>query len=454
MVSSNFSFLAGQFPALEEMGRLAETCLYTDANSCIYKMNSLAVAIVDYIFEFDKLEQPSGKDNTHANRIKFLQEKDLLPKEISDILYVLGIKRDTAADEGHCSFEECRTLIELTHSLSVWFMQVYGDEGYEPAPFVMPDDIRSKAGSQEMPVEAEIQPTEKPPAEKPSAEKPSAGTDSAQEAALPKPAHSREQVSGRMDRAEKASQGTRLSERETRYIIDALIESDSNKEDRARKAVKKSFRLFQLKTMGFISLFIGPLVLFSTSVTYGLKFPDSISETATIANRSGVILPFCLGALALFALTYAIVHAHDLSDKIFSSCTAVGFTIVAMQLCLSDYIEVPRVGLLGVVPEVSNTIHLIGAVGGFGAMIFWIMLCFRKSDKRKELRTKEKNLRDSVYFYLGIAMILSLGLFLLDSAGLFGVRFPVVFVAECAMLLFGGVACLIKGGLFLKDRAP
>ena len=437
MVSSNFSFLAEQFPALEEMGRLAETCLYTDANSCIYKMSSLAEAIVNYIFEFDELEQPSGKDNTHANKVRLLQEKDLLPNEFSDVIYVLGIKRDAVADEGHSSLDECGTLMEMTHSLSVWFMQIYGDEGYEPAPFVMPDDIRSQAGSQEMFEEIE---------------KPSAGPESAQEGALPKPVHARVQASERRERAEKASQKTKLSESETRYIIDSLIESDSNKEERTRKAVKQSFRLFQLKTMGFISIFIGPLVLFSTSVTYGLKFPDSISETATIANRSGVILPFCLGALALFALTYTIVHAHDLMDRIFSSGTALGFTIVAMQLCLSGYIEVPRVGLLGVVPEVSNTIHLIGAVGGFGSMILWVMLCFRKSDRRKELRTKEKNLRDSVYFYLGIAMILSLGVFLLDSTGLFGVSFPVVFVAECAMLLFGGVACLIKGGLFLKDR--
>ena len=49
-------------------------------------------------------------------------------------------------------------------------------------------------------------------------------------------------------------------------------------------------------------------------------------------------------------------------------------------------------------------------------------------------------------------MILSLGLFLINSAGTFGDDFPIVFVAECAMLLIGGIACLIKGGLFLKDK--
>jgi len=85
-------------------------------------------------------------------------------------------------------------------------------------------------------------------------------------------------------------------------------------------------------------------------------------------------------------------------------------------------------------------------------MILWVMLCFRKSDKRKSQRTKEKNTRNNVYFYFGLAMLLSLSLFILNSAGLFGEGFPIVFVAECAMLLFGGIACLIKGGLFLADK--
>ena len=48
-------------------------------------------------------------------------------------------------------------------------------------------------------------------------------------------------------------------------------------------------------------------------------------------------------------------------------------------------------------------------------------------------------------------MLLSLGLFAADFMGFFGVGFPVVFVSECFMLTFGGIACLIKGGLLLGD---
>lgn len=216
--------------------------------------------------------------------------------------------------------------------------------------------------------------------------------------------------------------------------------------------IKKGFRRFQLKAMGFIAIFIGPVVLFDTIMIHNLPFPKSISETATISNRTDSILPFCLGALALFALTYAISHAYDRMDRILTSGMFIGFTIVALQMCKSPYIEVLRVGFFGVSKSISNALHCSGAVVGFGCMILWIMLCFTKSDKRKYMQTKEKRLRDTCYFWFGTAMLLSLLLFVYNFIGLLGNDFPVVFTAECLMLTFGGIACLIKGGFVLKDK--
>ena len=435
---SNFLFLSKQFPALEKMGSLAEIYLYTDPNACIYKMGSLAETIVDYIFDVNEdLTPPSDSNNTQASKVSILQKKKMLPKEISDIFYMLRINRNEAVLAGYDSFEECATLIEMSYTLSVWFIQIYGDGEFEPIPFVVPEDIRNRPDYKKLLDESE---------------EASAKLETELATAMAKLERIRIRASERKKRTEKANRRVRLSEKQTRYIIDVLKELDSNKEQQVRKGTKLTFRRFQLVTMGFIAIFIGPIVLFTTSVTYGLRFPNSISETGTIANRVGAILPFCLGALALFSLTYAIVYAYDKMDKIFTFGMAFGFTVVAMQMCSSMYIEVTRVGLLGVSPQVSNILHIIGAVFGFGSMISWIMLCFRKSDKRKDLQTKEKHTRNKIYFYFGIAMVLSLGLFVLNSVGAFGDGFPVVFVAECAMLLFGGLACLIKGGLILKDE--
>ena len=436
-MSSNFLFLAEPFPVLEKMGSLAEVYLYTDVNACMYKMGSLAETIVNYIFDFENLKLPSGTENTHANRINFLKQNKMLSDDINNILYILRINRNEAVHAGYASFEDCVTLIEMAYTLSVWFMQIYGDNDYEPVPFEMPGDIREKADYPKL-LDENI--------------KLSAELEIAQAAAQKKPVRSNVQSSDHRQSADNANSIARLSEEATRYIIETLIDEEGNRIEQEKTVIRKSFRQFQLKTMGFVSIFIGPLVLFTTSVTYGLRFPQSISETATIANKSGAILPFCLGALALFALTYAIVYAYDKLDKIFTSCMAAGFTVVAMQMCSSRYIKWPRVGLLGVSPQVSNTLHSIGALIGFGAMILWIMLCFRKSDKRKEFQTKEKQKRNGIYFYFGIAMVLSLGIFVLKWVGLLGTSFPVVFVTEFAMLLIGGIACVIKGGFVLRDK--
>lgn len=215
---------------------------------------------------------------------------------------------------------------------------------------------------------------------------------------------------------------------------------------------REGLRSFQLKVMGFIAIFIGPIVLFVTMAIYDLPFPQSISETATIPNKTAPILPFCLGALALFALSYAIVHVYDRMDRILTTGMFVGFTIVALQMCKSPYIDARRVGAFGVTESTSNMLHGVGAVAGFGCMIMWVMLCFTKSDKRKHEHTKEKKLRNNCYFWLGLAMLLSLMLFVVKHIGLLGGGFPVVFTTECFMLTFGGVACLIKGGLFLRDK--
>jgi uncharacterized BrkB/YihY/UPF0761 family membrane protein len=215
---------------------------------------------------------------------------------------------------------------------------------------------------------------------------------------------------------------------------------------------QRSFRRFQLKAMGFTAILIGPAVLIATMLIHGLPFPKSISETATIANQTAPILPFCLGALALFALTYAIAHSYDRMDRILTAGMFTGFTIVALQMCKSQYVVVHSVGVLGLSQSASNLIHTIGAITGFGCMIFWIMTCFTKSDKKLRERTKEKRVRDNIYFWLGLCMMLSLSLFIYNRFGLFGSSFPVVFVTECLMLTFGGAACLIKSGMVLGDK--
>ncbi|MCI9517313.1 MAG: type I restriction-modification system endonuclease [Lachnospiraceae bacterium] len=122
------------------MGELAEQYLYTDTNTCFIKMGMLAEHIVKYMLAYDGIAEPE-RDNTHAGRIHVLRRNDLLPREIDNILYVLRKTRNDAAHAGMESFDKAKDNLVLTYDLASWFMQTYGDYAYEPAGFVMPENI-------------------------------------------------------------------------------------------------------------------------------------------------------------------------------------------------------------------------------------------------------------------------------------------------------------------------
>ncbi len=214
----------------------------------------------------------------------------------------------------------------------------------------------------------------------------------------------------------------------------------------------KGFRRFQLMVMGILSLLIGPVSLFVTMIIHKLPFLSSISESATIANKVSPILPYCLGALALFSLTYAFKHSYDIWDRIWTGGMFTGFTAVTMQMCASSYIQADRVGLLGISKSASNIIHDAGAIIGFVCMILWILIGFRQSDRPKAQWTAQKRKRNSIYTTLGFGMLASLLLFVLKGMGLLGANFPAVFIAECLVLTCGGLACLVKSGAVLGDK--
>ncbi len=214
----------------------------------------------------------------------------------------------------------------------------------------------------------------------------------------------------------------------------------------------KGFRSFQLVLIGFLALFIAPVTMLITTMVYRYPVLGSISESATISNQVAPVLPFGLGALALFSLSYAIKHKYDMMDTILTSGMCGGFTIVAMQMCESPYIDQDRIGILGISEAASNMLHGAGAVIGFGCMILWIILCFRKSNKVKREQTRQKVNRNKLFMGLGIGMISSLSVFMFDIAGIVPEGFPTLFITEFLMLELGGIACLIKGGLILRDR--
>ncbi|MDD4802632.1 MAG: type I restriction-modification system endonuclease [Syntrophomonas sp.] len=138
-MNSNFEYLEKAFPVLAGLGSTAENYLYSDTNSCLIKLGLFGETVINLMLELDKIAPPVY-DNTHANRIKLLKKEGLIPQDIDDILYSLRQARNKAVHSGYDSFEDSKTLLEMAYNLGGWFMQVYGAWNYEPTGYILPED--------------------------------------------------------------------------------------------------------------------------------------------------------------------------------------------------------------------------------------------------------------------------------------------------------------------------
>jgi len=206
-MNSNFSFLAERFPALEKLGGLAESYLYSDPNTCLYKLGALAETIVKYMFELDGIQLPQY-DDTLSNRIKVLSDEGMLPKDIKEMFRSLRIKRNIAVHEGYDSLEDAKVLLERAYSLSVWFMQTYGDYAFQEKDFVLPQENKKDDNLKKLQQENEALVAE---------------LEKAKAAALSRLLDTNVDITERKKRANKAVNNLKRSEKDTRHQIDKQL---------------------------------------------------------------------------------------------------------------------------------------------------------------------------------------------------------------------------------------
>lgn len=213
-MKSNFEYLKRYWPALAQIGAAAENYLYSDPNACLYKLGMFGERLILEIFAFEHIPEPAV-DNTHSNRIRLLKREGLIPKKIDDILYAIRKTRNSAVHRGEDSVDDAKTLLQMTYNLSTWFMEVYGDWGYIPVDFVMPEkvvlpDYEAIIKEQEEKIAALSHQVE------------SVSTEA-----------SAKTTTERVQKAETTSENMELSEAETRYLIDEQLrkygwEADTN----------------------------------------------------------------------------------------------------------------------------------------------------------------------------------------------------------------------------------
>ena len=117
---------------------------------------------------------------------------------------------------------------------------------------------------------------------------------------------------------------------------------------------------------------------------------------------------------------------------------AIGFLLVAFQMCGSDYVIQDKVGVFGLSKELSNIVHSAGALIGFGALLVWQGVFFTKSSGNK---TREKKIRNKIYYTCSILSVIGILIFIIGA--IFDLA-HYVFWAEFVILTLAGISCITK----------
>ena len=134
---SNFEFLSRYWPEIAEIGMTAEACFYNSPQMCITKLWALAQRIVGLMIDYENISVPAELNT--EERIKVLRREGRLPEKIDDILFAIRTGASDAAFLGS-QLGDMETFLRMAHSLSKWFMEVYGNWNYMPEDFVMPEN--------------------------------------------------------------------------------------------------------------------------------------------------------------------------------------------------------------------------------------------------------------------------------------------------------------------------
>lgn len=225
-MKSNFEFLEQDFPILAKAGALAEKYCVDDPNSALFKLGTIGETVVNLIFEYDRIDWPS--ENTAAARIVALRRKDILPRDVADILHALRKARNLAVHQNYESAAEARIFLQTTVSVCEWFAATYGSTPFERRDFVPPEELaeRRKQNAAPEPVEPTAAEAEREEAE-------------AEERARTAP---RVALAERLDRSEKADETRSRSEAEVRVLIDERLRRVGWEVDSQKMRYSNGFR--------------------------------------------------------------------------------------------------------------------------------------------------------------------------------------------------------------------
>jgi len=138
-------------------------------------------------------------------------------------------------------------------------------------------------------------------------------------------------------------------------------------------------------------------------------------------------------------------RGYDVADRRVSKTVGIGALVLVFFPCKFEAAETRNAMMLP--QDVTNILHLAGALVFFGALIFMILFQFTKTPELKP--TGRKLARNILYVACGIIITISLVIGF-GSNALYKWQYS-VYLGEWAALWSFSLAYLTKGGLILQD---
>lgn len=201
----------------------------------------------------------------------------------------------------------------------------------------------------------------------------------------------------------------------------------------------KSIDTIRLRAMvGWLGLLL-PWIVLVSCIVFGCVpgehiFPDSISSTYYYAPT---ITPFMiiLGASGILLMCY---KGYNIIDDIINTVTGMCALGICLFPCYNGNFE--RVGTFQLPVDISAGLHNGCAVVFFLLLAFNVLFLFTKSKGEK---TRNKKIRNIIYYVCGAGMLLSLiAIFFLGGV------YAGIWMVEAAALMFFGIAFLTKADIY------
>ena len=163
----------------------------------------------------------------------------------------------------------------------------------------------------------------------------------------------------------------------------------------------------------------------------------SISDTY-YANSKAIMI----GILSITSFYFATYKGYDIRDRIINILAAI---------CAAGVALFPNKGVDGLIqmPNVGGIIHCAFALVLYLTFFLNCVWLFRLGDSN----TKEKKIRNNVYFGCGISIAVAAGV--LVAGNIFNLKHYIpnfVWIAEVVAQIAYATAWFIKSGRFIKDK--